>query len=85
MTHIKVILTKEVVYTTHYKTIHACERYTGENPDDRYNDPAAVSCKSLAFSLATTAPKPDCAIVDFKDKSLSDQDIFEYLDKCHLS
>lgn len=83
MTQVKVIMTKDVVYTTFYKTIHAREVYANDVDKDRHNDPATQSCRSLAFSLACSTTKALCEVVDMTSKKVTDSDIFEYLNKCH--
>lgn len=84
MTQVKVIITKERVYTTFYKTIHLSEKYRGDTSiDDRYNDKSTANARSLAFSLACTDSRPSCAIIDWSDKKVTDKDVFHYLNECH--
>jgi len=79
MTRIKVITTKDRVYTTFFKTIHATEIFS----DDQGREKAEQICKALAFSLATTAPGAICELLDLSNRVVTDQDIFSHLNAIH--
>ncbi len=84
MTQVKVIITQDKVYTTFYKTIHLRENYIGNvSNGDRYNDEASRMARALAFSLASKDSNPSCAIVDWNEKTVTDRDVFDYLNQCH--
>lgn len=80
MSQIKVIITEDKVYTTFFKTIHAKIYFGG----DVTREQAETDCKSLAFSLACTDARSTCSIIDWSEKHVIDQDIFDYLETTHL-
>jgi hypothetical protein len=80
-TQVKVIISKDYIYATYVKTI--CFKKFYLNEDEKHE--ALNEAKSVAFSYADGFGNVLASIVIMDYQEMNDNDIFAYLDQCHLN
>lgn len=75
---VKVIIGKNVVFSTYYKTISSKRVFN----DDQGREEAKSEAMAIAFSHGCSAPSAQCEIV-LNEKLSTDEAVFSFLEKCH--
>lgn len=78
-TQVKVIITKDYIYSTYVETISFKAPYG----DEENMWQVLKDAKSNAFSYGSSFGSVLLESIDKRDESLTDDNIFEYLKQCH--